>query len=401
MLHSFTGDSRGGQPTGPLVSDSAGNLYGGALTGGDKAGILGHGLIFQLSPPAVSGGKWTESVLHTFTVSDGAYNFGNLIFDHAGNLYGTTYDGGNCFYYCGVVFQLAPPAVQGGAWTYTVLHTFAGPRIGDGGGPWGKLVFDQKGNLYSTTSQGGRVFCTSIPGPCGNVFKLSPPASQGGAWTETELYSLKGVPDGAFAYSGVIFGKKGTLFASTSQGGSTSDCTDGEGLTIGCGTVFELVPTPGGGWREAVLYNFKSYEDGPGALLLGKSGDLWGAASYKIFRMTPPKTEVGAWTEHVVYTFSEGISGTLPSDELIQDAAGNLFGTSHASGLTGYGTVFKLSPPANHSGIWVETTLQTFPGGFDSVQPWGSVIRGVDGNLYGTAYNQNDPKSGYVFKIIP
>ncbi len=398
ILYRFSGRDGGG-PRGPFVFDSAGNLYGVTYYGGQSS----VGVVFQLSPPAVRGGTWTEKVLYSFTGgADGGFPNSGLTLDSSGNLYGTTYGGATA----GVAFQLSPPAVKGGSWNYSVLHSFSGVGIGDGAYPNGSLARDSQGNLFGTTQMGGGVFCNSFPGPCGEVFELSPPALPGNPWTETVLYSFGGVPDGQFPYGNVILDSRGNLFGTTNQGGN-GQCTDGESLVIGCGTVFELSATGGtsvGTWTESILYNFQLSEQnmpGSGLTLSGNGGGLYGTAGYTVFGVVPPSGGGTNWTKRTLYTFTEGISGTIPSSGVSLDPKGNLYGTTTSSGLSGFSTAFELSPPVQH-GSWTETTLATFAGGFNGNQPVGGLVRGKFGWLYGATSNGAPTgKNGYVFAIIP
>jgi uncharacterized repeat protein (TIGR03803 family) len=155
VLHSFNGGD-GANPAAGLIFDAAGNLYG-TTTGG---GTSGYGTVFELTP--MGGGGWTETILYSFgNGTDGAIPYAGLIFDAAGNLYGTTFGGGP-YGGAGTVFELTPTA--GGGWTETVLHSFNG---GDGANPVAGLIFDAAGNLYGTTTGGG-----TYGG--GTAFELSP-----------------------------------------------------------------------------------------------------------------------------------------------------------------------------------------------------------------------------------
>jgi len=160
VLHSFQGGD-GANPAAGLIFDRAGNLYG---TTGCFVGLnfVNLGTVFKLKPDA--DGKWTETVLHSFENTDGNNPQAPVVFDRAGNLYGTTSTGGA--YGIGVVFKLAPDA--DGAWTETVLHSFQG-GYGDGDSPFGGLVIDNAGNMYGTTGAGGSGNC--FPGGCGVVFQ--------------------------------------------------------------------------------------------------------------------------------------------------------------------------------------------------------------------------------------
>lgn len=392
VIYAFPGGSGGRNPGGQLIADHAGNLYGTTELGG----IADNGTVFELSLPTVKGGKWTETVLYSFAGgSDGLAPNPGLILDNSGNLYGTTFDGGNCHYYCGVVFQLSPPTVQGGAWTETVLHAFGGSGSSDGGGPTSSLVFDKTGNLYGVADFGGNVTCS-----CGVVFQLSPPSSQGDPWTETVIYNFRGIPDGAFPASPLTFDQQGNLYGTTTEGG-TGPCNDGEGTILGCGIMFEVSPEASGTWTETVLYSFGPAESSPSSgLVFGPGEVLYSTSDYDVFRLAPPAKQGNPWTRQVLYQFTEGISGTITSSTVTFDPSGNLYGTTTASGLSGFGTVYKLSPPAG-GGKWLETTLHTFHGNFDTEQPHGKLLRSQRGALYGATYINSSLSNGTVFKIIP
>jgi hypothetical protein len=229
VLYSFTKGSDGALPAGGVVLDQAGNLYGTTSEGG----TLFNGTVFQLTPPATQGGAWTESTIYNFPVSINGYGTPSyLIFDKSGNLYG--YNGGSF----GGVFQLAPPATQGGTWTYTQIYSFNG-GTNDGSSPVGGLLLDAAENFYGTTNLGGNSACA---GGCGVVFKLERPVTQGGSWTESVLYSFKGIPDGNYPFDGLMMGNNGNLYGTTSRGGQNG------ALYGGYGTVFELArPTQSGG----------------------------------------------------------------------------------------------------------------------------------------------------------
>lgn len=229
-IHEFRGAPGDGKsPVGGVVFDAAGNLYGTTKQGG--ASIAGS--VFELSP--ITGGGWSEQILYSFTNSggDGATPLAGLIMDSAGNLYGTTSAGGgrDCRGTgCGTVFELSP--TTGGAWTETILHTFSDTGT-DGQTPEAPLVMDQDGNLYGTTYGGGGNSCSanSIVMSCGTVFELSP--SAGGVWNETILHAFTGQNgrDGSNPEGGLIFGRNGLLYGSTFYGGTTNQ-----------GTVFSIAP---------------------------------------------------------------------------------------------------------------------------------------------------------------
>lgn len=216
VLYRFSGGDDGNDPAGGLVMDAAGKLYG-TTNGG---GAYGWGTVYELSHNG--GGGWTETVLHSFNYSsnDGHSPTGNLAMDAAGNLYGTTYNGGQGGGFCqsngcGTVFELS---LGGGGWTETVLHSF---DANDGYGPEAGLAMDAAGNLYGTTYQGGNLGgLVCAPFGCGTVFELSPVA--GGGWTETTLYSFNGRPDAGYPQSNLILDAGGNLYGTTSMGGANN-----------------------------------------------------------------------------------------------------------------------------------------------------------------------------------
>lgn len=414
-LYTFSGLSDGAAPTGPLIFDSNGNLYGTTVNGGDTNGSncpglsppTGCGVVFKLTPPSSGSGSWTETVLYTFTgSSDGSYPQAGLVFDLKGNLYGTASSGGdtsgsNCtpFGGCGVVFELTPPSGGSGAWTETVIHTFTGEP--DGSLPYAGLIFDSLGkNLYGTTVGGGAY-------NFGTVFELSPPPSGKGAWTEDVLYSFTGVIDGNNPFASLIFDPSGNLYG-TAFGGSR-----------GSGVAFELSPPSGDTalWTENVLYNFAGAKDGGspyGNLIFDSNGNLYSTAAIGgdthgsnckttggcgvVFELTPPSDGSGSWTETVLYAFTDGTDGGYPEAGLIFES-GSLYGTAvdggnttgpNCSASSGCGVVFKLIPPSGGSKSWTESVLYTFNGGTDGAFPYASLTSDLNGDLYSTAYGGGD-----------
>jgi uncharacterized repeat protein (TIGR03803 family) len=214
VLYSFTGGNDGGSPSGKLITDVTGNLYGTTTSGGDlSCGPYGCGTVYRLAPDG------TETVLHAFHGSDGWAPESGVIMDTAGNIYGTAeIGGGGCYQSdegCGTVFKLTPKGAL------TVLFKFDGGS--DGGNPGGGLIADAKGNLYGTTQIGGDFNCD-----CGNVFKLTPDG------TLEVLHAFTGSGDGGQPLAGLVKGPDGYLYGTTS--GGQFACVDG------CGTVFRIRP---------------------------------------------------------------------------------------------------------------------------------------------------------------
>jgi uncharacterized repeat protein (TIGR03803 family) len=403
LLHRFKPVNGGVEPSAGVIFDAAGNLYGTTLYGGvDCRGDCGT--VFKLTPQ--SDGNWREDILHAFSGGDGQGPVGSLIFDANGNLYGTTYLGGTTG--AGTVFKLTPNS--NGTWTESVLYTFCSlGNCTDGVSPEAGVIFDQAGNLYGTAYAGGG-------GKFGNaggvVFKLTP--NSNGTWTESVLYtfcSRTNCNDGESPYAGLVFDATGNLYGTTYSGGTGAR---GRG-----GVVFKLAPDSGGGWTESVLYSFcplNKCRDGsnPGAgLIFDQAGNLYGTTQYGgdpacntegsgcgvVFELTPNKD--ASWAEQVLHTFRGG-TGAEPNG-LTFGPAGDLYGDAaggRASGcFNGCGVVFKLAP--NSSGGWKETVLHTFvdqPG----AGPVGSVIFDAEGNLYGAgAGDGNIHTFGVVFEITP
>jgi uncharacterized repeat protein (TIGR03803 family) len=217
-LHSFNNNGTDGYtPLAGLIMDASGNLYGTTYLGGIYGSSNAGGTVFELTPAA--GGTWTETVLHSFNNgTDGAQPEAGLILDAAGDLYGTTLQGG--VYGYGTVFELTPGL--SGSWSESVLHDFSNGSGGDGAYPVAGLVFDTQGNLYGTTQQGG-------PFKWGVVFKLAP--ATGGSWTETVLHAFGNGKDAQRPQGTLIFGASGNLYGATEEGGA-----------YGEGTVFEITP---------------------------------------------------------------------------------------------------------------------------------------------------------------
>ena len=255
VLYAFTGESDGREPYARVIFDSAGNLYGTTLQGGNIGSVCtsGCGTVFKLSS---SGGRWTESVLYAFAGdSDGTFPYAGLVFDGAGNLYGTTYAGGSSG--SGTVFKLAP---SGSSWTESVLHTFTGGN--DGKYPFGDLIVDAANNLYGTAFEGGAH-------QYGLLFELLP--RQQGQWKERVIHGFHDAP-AANPIAGLIMDSSGILYGST-MSSSEGSCQNG------CGTLFKLTPGAAGGWTYTLLHVFGRGTDGyhpSGDLILDAAGNLYG-----------------------------------------------------------------------------------------------------------------------------
>jgi uncharacterized repeat protein (TIGR03803 family) len=202
VIHTFTGGADGGSGSAGRMILRNGHLYGAATTGG----ISGSGVVFALTPRGV--GEWHFRTIYSFAGQpDGSFPYGALLFGRSGNIYGTTYYGGTNN--IGAVYELSPRPV--GEWAEKVLYGFQGGSAGSS--PISNLAFDNIGNLYGTTSEGGL--------GSGTIFKLSP--AGGGQWTETVVHPFQGPPDGAFPYNGMVVDQFGNFFGATVHGGDNDD----------------------------------------------------------------------------------------------------------------------------------------------------------------------------------
>ncbi len=407
VAYRFLGPPDGATPQGSLVADAAGNLYGTTYGGG--ASFNAFGTVFELSPPAATGGAWTETILHTFQADayDGQFPTGTLTLDKQGNLYGTTtYNDTNGG---GTIFELSPPSVAGGSWTETVLWSF--PKFGAGAHPSGKLVMDAAGNLYGTTYEGGNSFCNGGNG-CGVVFELVAPKTVGAPWAERVLYVFNAYANDGRSPGADLLLRGGVLYGTTWVGGAY------EG-----GTVFKLVRKPGL-WTETILYNFTEGSDGSeprGGLISDSAGNFYGTTTDggnltdcfggcgTVYELSPPVTAGNPWTKTTLHVFNNPSDGAYPSSVLWRDKTGSLYGTtySHGKSVNGLGTVFKLKPPSISGGDWTFIVLHYFRGATvgDGAIPYGGLTL-VKGLLYGTTSTGGTKytptrTSGTVFSIAP
>jgi uncharacterized repeat protein (TIGR03803 family) len=375
----------GAHPSASLIWDGAGNLYGTTsctmVIYPDTC--VGYGLVYELTP--TEGGGWSEKVLYGFGEwLDGFQPIGGLTWDAAGNLYGTNRCSpaeNGCG--CGTVYELMPG--PGGSWTEQILHQFG--YGGDGCQSRASLVLDAEGNVYGTTATGGAY-------GQGTVFELIPAAN--GNWTEKVLHSFGQGTDGQFSTSSLIWDAAGNLYGTTAWGGA-----------YGMGLVFELSPGESGSWTYHRLHNFGSSRDGANpyaGLIFDRDGNLYGATygggihSYgTVFEMTPNGS--GGWKEKVLHSFNHnGTDGYYPQAGVIIDAAGNLYGVTSEGGVDDDGLVFELSP--NGSGGWTYTKLHNFWGGGDGLYPQAALIFDAAGNVYGTTSGGNY-YDGTVFEVTP
>jgi uncharacterized repeat protein (TIGR03803 family) len=344
-LHTFSGTGDAGGLLSVLTLDSEGNLYGAASGGGAN----GVGAVFQLAAPATPDGAWTENLLYSFKgTSDGMAPFGGVVFDQSGNLFGTT--DGNFDASYGTIYELSPPAVQGGLWMETVLYDFKGSF--DGCGAQGKLAFGVNGTLFGTAVQCGGTQNQCFFG-CGTVFQLTPPAIAGGAWTERTIYRFQGGADGSQPQNGLVGDGKGHFFGATQAGGACNggaECGTVFEVAFAGGQWTESVlytftggtdgETPRGGVvidKSGSLYGTTNYGGDPTC----NCGT--------VFELTPPSTLGGNWNENTLHVFTGVRDGALPGSGLAFSKGPSLYGTTSSGGEcksnpSGCGAVFQVLP---------------------------------------------------------
>ncbi len=359
-----------------LETDSAGNIYGTTVLGGD----FGSGTVFQLTPTP---NGWVHTVLYSFTGGvDGGEPYKGVTLDRDGNLYGTAVTGGsgNCEGGCGVIYKLTNTK---GTWTQKVVHAFTGGD--DGSGPGSRVTVDRAGNVYGMAPTGGAY-------GLGTIYQIRPPSS--GALTFKVIHAFTGGVDGSSGSAGRMVLRDGRLYGAATTGGSN-----------GSGVVFELTPKALGEWNFKTIYTFQGQPDGSfpyGALLFDPSGNIYGTTYYggangigAVYKLSPQP--VGEWTEDLIYSFQQGPDGNSPISNLVFDKAGNLYGTTSEGGL-GSGTIFKLSPVG---GNWTETVVHAFEGPPDGGFAYNGMVVDVFGNFYGATVHGGENNDGSVYKFTP
>ena len=379
-----------------LAADSSGNLFG-AVASGSGDGCCGQ--VFEISP--ASGGGWTQTTIYTFLGGSDGNGPSGLIVDAAGNVYGTTSDGGSTgcgLIGCGTVFELSQGS--GGVWTETQIHVFTDTEPQNGLYAGLPLVMDGRGNLYGMTGGGG-VGTSCNGGGCGVACKLS--RTSGGGWNETVLYNFPGGAKGIAPTGPLTLDAQGNLFGVMQGGGRVStNCS-----ASGCGLVFELAKSTHG-FQELVVHAFEGPDGSEpnGGLIFDATGNLYGTTfdggPYRggvAYKLSP---DAGGWKEEPVHNFnSSRIDGSSPTAGMAFDQTGNLYGTT-ANGTYQSCTdspqcsqVFKLSPSAN---TWKVSAVYGIPLGYYSL---GGLTLGPDGNIYGAAWDNHYWSGGVAFQVTP
>ena len=383
VIYTFTGHASSSNPIAGVTVDLHGNLFGTTAWGG----AFGGGTVYELKP--TQSGGFLYSDLHDLGQGlDGSFPWGGITIGPNGVLYGTTYTGG--ISESGIVFSLQPPARFCASvncrWEETILYNFT--RGSDGGDPQASVVFDPAGNMYGTNVNGGTGY--------GVVFEMTP---SGSGWAYHVLYSFTGGADGANPDSLLTFDPAGNMYGSALSGGNPG-CSG-----FGCGTIFKLSRS-GSSWTAQAIYAFTDGTDGAepeSGVVMDSTGNIYsatggsdGALGGTVIQLTPGG---GGWTFHLIDDLpGEGLG---PTDYLLRDSAGNLYGTTWGGGAFGQGNVFKLTPSGSG---WTYTSLHDFTGGADGGSASGGLAMDSHGNIFGTTYEgglQSCGFCGVVFEITP
>jgi len=390
-LYQFTNTSDGGAPLTQLIADRSGALYGTTANGG----FLNAGTVYQLNPPPSPGAPWTYKLLHSFGASgDGAFPQSKLIMDAGGNLFGTTYQGGAAN--LGTVFMLVRSSLSGGTWTEKILHSFQGGS-NDGGNPYGGLVFDKQGNLYGTTQQGGPYLCTERRISCGTIYQLT--RAGNGTWIETVLYKFQGRADGAFPDTGLAIDMAGALYGTTTFSGGTNPRYGGivfqltpQGSTWAFTTIKDFLGIGEPSFEGDLVLDSKG-------AVYGTSWSGGPADMGFIYRLTPPAGG-GIWTYDSLWNFI-GTDGSMPQGGVIWGPKGRLLGTTYSGGnLTncngiGCGVIFSIEPNSGAKNV-----VYRFTGGMDGAQPQGALLQNKNNTAwYGTTSSGGNFGAGTVFQV--
>jgi uncharacterized repeat protein (TIGR03803 family) len=381
VIYSFAGDEDGEYIDSDLVADSAGNLFGTSVQGG----TFGTGTVWELSP-TTSG--WVHTVLYSFTGgADGGQPYKGVALDADGNLYGTTVVGGSGGVCpedgCGVVYKLTHGS---SGWTQSVIYNFTGGK--DGYEPGGGVTFDRQGNMYGTTPVGGAK-------GFGTIWELHPQAT--GNWQFRLVHTFTGGADGGTGSAGrFLIDKAGNLYNVATVGGA-----------YGSGTAYELSPVAGGKWKFTLLYAFKGQPDAGfpyGGLSMDAKGNLYGTTYYdgandlgSVYRLS---RQGNAWRENVLYSFKGGSDGNNSISNLVFDSAGNMYGTTSEGGAgCSCGVIFKLSPAAN--GKWSENVAYRFQNTPDAAFAYNGMFVDSKGNMYGATVHGGTSGEGAVYQFMP
>jgi uncharacterized repeat protein (TIGR03803 family) len=376
VIYNFEGGVDGEYTDTDLVRDAAGNLYGTSVQGGTHGG----GTVWQLHPNG--DGTWTHSVLYSFTGgADGGEPYKGVTLDAAGNLYGTAVTGGGgvCEGGCGVAYELTN---NGGSWTQTVIHQFQGAD--DGQGPGARLTLDDNGNIYGMAPTGGE-------NGMGTIYEMKP--VKHGAYKFKVLHAFTGA-DGIGGSAGALVLHDGALYGAATAGGANGE-----------GSIYQLTQNKMGRWKFKLLYSFLGEPDAGfpyGGLIFDAIGNIYGTTYYAgandagcVYELSPHK---GAWKEKVLYSFTGGVDGAGSIANLNFDSAGNLYGTTSEGGADGDGVIFKLTPSGKH---WMASVAHSFSGPPDGAYAYNGMVDGDAGTYFGATVHGGSDDEGAIYQFTP
>lgn len=377
IIYSFAGGGDGEYADTDLVRDAAGNLFGTTVQGGTSA----SGTVWELSP---SNGSWTHSVLYSFSGgNDGGEPYKGVTLDGQGNIFGTAVTGGSggCEGGCGVVYELTN---SGGTWMQAVVYAFTGAD--DGAGPGAGLTIDSNGDVYGTTPTGGAY-------GQGTIFRLH--RTSGGTWKLKVLHAFTGGSDGIGGSAGRLVLAGDRLYGTCTAGGDN-----------GQGTAFELTQNIKGHWKFKPIYEFTGEPDAGfpyGGLALDSSGNLYGTTYYggadgagSVYRLA---RKSGAWSENLLYSFTGGGDGDAPLGNVVIDSGGNLFGTTSGGGSAGDGVIFALTRASKTR--WQESVEHAFQGSPDGEYAYNGMVGDGAGDYFGATTQGGQEDEGAIYEFTP
>ena len=397
ILHSFSGGTDGSGPEAALTPDGRGGFYGTTVSGAED------GTVFALQPPVFGSGPWTKTIIHSFPSPfgrDGELANAQLLRGSDGVLYSETLNGG--FFNLGAAYEMDPPAKGHADWTERVILPFNGI---DGGYPTGGLVMGAGGVLFGNTLFGGY-------NVAGNIYELLPPKGPNKIWLERDVFDLN-FYDGSNPAGTLLVDARNRIYGTASAGGSTACGSNGCGTVFELTPPTHGRGNWTGAVIHAFTGKSQDGSGPEAGLIAGPDGSLYGtttaggspANAGTVFRLT--LTKQGQWNESILHAFGagKGIDGADPQATLAIDGRSNLYGTTNGGG-TGYGVVFELSPGKGGKAPWSETILHVFAGGTgDGANPDAGVVL-ANGSLFGTTFRGGSTACfgsgcGTVYELTP
>lgn len=366
VLYTFDGPN-GKTPESRLTPGPDGAFYGTSTEGGVPKNL---GVVYKVTTDGVL------TLLHSFAGADGSAPRSGLILGKDGNFYGTTCYGGTAPNGGGTVFRITPRG------SLTTLYSFADQRYAAAGYfPCGGLLQGTDGNLYGTTTAGGRY-------DQGTIFRMTP------AGQLTTLHAFAGPPDGADPEAALIQASDGNFYGTTAGAAVQGQC---------CGTVFRMQP-------NGAVTTLVSFADDSGkglfpyaALVQARDGNLYGTASAggiangTVFRLSL----AGAFTKLYDFRTHDNDDGAAPRSALVEDAAGNLLGVTSGGGTSGSdasgrGVLFRIAPDGSFTKLYVFLESVAANPGYPVAPP----VLGADGSIYGAGSLGGSHDAGALYRIV-